>query len=537
MNLEERLRKKQYDLIWQEYCGFLDLSMSQYMDIQYRLMLEQLHLYSQCELGDHIMKGKKPTSVEEFRKATPLTNYQDYADFLLNKVESALPAKPTVWIETTWEGARNPIKVAPYTEGLLKNCSNCIVATMILMTSSARGEFSLRGGENILTGWAQLPYLTGLIPHLISSNCTMNFMPPTAEAEKMGFRERTKEGLQMGMQKGVDLFFGMSSIVAKIGESFSSGSGSSKGLSLFKNSAKMNHRLVKAWLRSKQEGIPIRPKDLWTLKGVAVAGPDSASLKSKIEQYWGVRPLEIFAGTESSCIGVETWAKDGLVFFPDVGFYEFIPRVEIDRSLENPAYQPNTYLIDELVPGNQYELVISNFKGGAFARYRTGEMFKCLSLHDKQTGIMLPHFAYVDRYPTIIDIAGFTRISEDTISEAIRMSNIDINDWLAVKQVTEDDKSFLHLFVEIGIEGMRVGLNPEIVREHLTIYFRHIDSDYKDLKRMLGIDPLKVTVIPRGTIGQFVDIFGRNIRRINPYHYDLVEIIKIAGDGARREVS
>lgn len=537
MILDEKLRKKQYDIIWQEYCGFIDLSLPRYMEIQNRLMLEQLELYANCDLGQHIMKGKKPASVTEFRKLVPLTTYEDYADVLLPKIDSALPSKPLVWIETTWEGAKNPIKVAPYSEGMVKNYNNAIMAIIILATSHNRGEVNLRGGENFLYGMAPLPYLTGLIPHLVANTFTVNFMPPTADAESMGFRERTKVGFQMGMRRGVDLFFGLSSIVAKMGETFASGSSSGGGIHIMQNSPRMNSRLLKAWLNSHHDKTPIRPKDVWSLKGLACTGTDTARLKPKIEEYWGVRPLELFGGTECGCIATETWKKDGLLFYPDVDFYEFIPKVEIDKNLDNPSYHPNTYLMDELVAGNQYELVISNFKGGAFARYRTGDMFRCISLHNKEEGICLPQFAYIDRYPTIIDIAGFTRISEETIGQAINISKLDIDDWFAVKDVTEDNRSCLHLYVEVGQEGMRSGLNQDIIAEHLSIYFRHIDSDYKDLKALLGMDPLKVTLIPRGTIGQFIDTFGRNIRRMNPSHYDLIEIQKIAGDVVRREVS
>ena len=42
MNLEEKLKKQQYKEIWQQYGGFLDLSMDGYMKIQRRLMEEQV---------------------------------------------------------------------------------------------------------------------------------------------------------------------------------------------------------------------------------------------------------------------------------------------------------------------------------------------------------------------------------------------------------------------------------------------------------------------------------------------------------------
>jgi len=534
MDLDQKLRKKQYDQIWEEYCGFLDLSLSQYMDIQNRLMLEQISIYSDCELGRRIMKGKKPSTVSEYRKEIPLTKYEDYADLLLSKVETALPVKPLLWIETTWEGAKNPIKVAPYSEGMIKNYSNSIIAIIILATSTTKGQFSLRGGENFLYGMAPLPYLTGLIPHLVSEQFPVKFLPPIDQAEKLGFRERSKLGFNMGLQKGVDLFFGLSSVVAKMGDTFVSGS-SSNGFNLLKNTPAMNKRLIKAWIKSKQEGVPIRPKDVWSLKGLACTGPDSVGLKNKIEEDWGIRPLELFGGTECGCVATETWAKSGLVFYPDVDFYEFIPKYELDKNMENPDYMPNTYLMNELLPDHDYELVVSNFKGGAFMRYRTGDIFRCISLKNQANGIDLPHFAYIDRYPTIIDIAGFTRITEDTIQEAILTSKLDIDQWFAVKD-RDSKRSFVHLYVEIGQAGMRQGLTQDLISEHLSIYFRHIDSDFRDLKALLGIDPLKITMLPRGSISKFSEEFGRSIRKMNPSHFDIIEILKIAGGGSRKEV-
>ncbi len=45
----------------------------------------------------------------------PLTDYEDYADILLRKDGDSLPGNPVIWIQTTWEGGKHPIKVAPYT--------------------------------------------------------------------------------------------------------------------------------------------------------------------------------------------------------------------------------------------------------------------------------------------------------------------------------------------------------------------------------------------------------------------------------------
>ena len=46
MSLSEQLQKQQYQEIWNQYCGFLDLNMEEYMNIQKRLMEEQISLWS-----------------------------------------------------------------------------------------------------------------------------------------------------------------------------------------------------------------------------------------------------------------------------------------------------------------------------------------------------------------------------------------------------------------------------------------------------------------------------------------------------------
>lgn len=528
MNLDQLLKDKQYARIWQEYCGFLDFSMDEYMDIQNRLMLEQIELYSKCELGRRIMKGVKPSSIDEYRQMVPLTRYEDYADLLLSHVESILPAKPLLWIETTWEGAKNPIKVAPYTESMVKCHKSSFITCLLLATSSQKGQFGLRGGENFLYGMAPLPYLTGLAPLIMQDEIAVNWLPPEKEAVSLGFSERNKLGFKLGMQQGVDLFFGLSSVIAKIGDQFTTGGSAGNMINPLNNSLKMNYRMLKAWTNSKEEKTPIRPKDIWNLKGLICAGTDSAIYKAKIERDWGIRPLEIFGGTETTCMASETWSKHGLVFFPDVCFYEFIPWPELEKNLDDPNYVPRTYLMDELQEGMKYELVISNLKGGAFARYRVGDIFKCISLYNEQDDLHLPQFEYLDREPGLIDIAGFTRISEATISEALTLSKLDIHDWCALKQFDDNNRAFMHLYVEVSPEGIHYGLTREIITEHLAIYFRYIDSDYKDLKSLLGIEPLQITIIPTGTIDRYTEVFGKRPRRMNPSHFEMLELMKIA---------
>ena len=50
-------------------------------------------------------------------------------------------------------------------------------------------------------------------------------------------------------------------------------------------------------------------------------------------------------------------------------------------------------------------------KVARLARYRCGDMYRCVGLENREDETRIPRFEYVDRVPWIIDIAGFTRIS------------------------------------------------------------------------------------------------------------------------------
>ena len=534
MNFEEKLKKQQFDLLWQEYCGFLDLDLPSYMEIQKRLMLEQIQMWCNCELGRRILPGLPPHTIDEFRARVPLTDYADYADVLLQKRGDMLPDDPVIWIQTTWESGKHPVKLAPYTKSMLDVYKNNVISCLVLSTSNERGKFNVGHNDKMLYGLAPLPYATGILPLILGDEMSMEFLPPVKVAEKMSFSQRNKLGFKLGFQKGIDIFFGLSSVAYYISSSFgdmisskgASGAAHDGGHSL-RFSPKMIYRYLSARYHSKKNGTPIMPKDVFRLKGFVCAGTDSSHYKRALEEFWGVRPLEIMAGTEPTCIGCESWEKNGLYLFPDACFYEFIPENEMLRNFTDPSYKPKTYLMDELVPNQNYELVISVFKGGAFMRYRVGDVYRCLGMGSQSSGIRLPRFAYVDRVPTVIDTGGFTRITEASIEEVIRLSKLGIAEWFALKEYNEEGRPYLHMYVEMSQEAVESSaLSRQVLEEHLSVYFTYFDSDYHDLKRLLGIDPLKITFLKSGTVAAYRKATGHTIRRINPSSYDMLELLR-----------
>jgi hypothetical protein len=71
----ELLRMRDKSKIWQKYCGFLDFTASEFLEIQEHLLLEQLKAVSASPLSRIIMQGKQPGTIDEFRQQVPLTTY------------------------------------------------------------------------------------------------------------------------------------------------------------------------------------------------------------------------------------------------------------------------------------------------------------------------------------------------------------------------------------------------------------------------------------------------------------------------------
>lgn len=525
MKFEEKLRRETPEMIWQEYCGFLDLSIEEYIKIQNSLLMEQINLLSKCRLGNYLLHGKVPRSVDEFRQMVPLTTYEDYADTLLMRRSEELPSEPLVWLETTWEGGNYPKKVAPYSKEMLDTYTHNLLAAMLLSTSQRRGNFRVRPYSKVLYTLAPMPYATGLFPELMKGEVDLCFMPPVKEALSMSFSEQMARGFELAVKHDMNQFFGMSSILYYISKNLLNGTGTGEGLGkLYGISPVMLFRLLRARYRSRRDKVPMLPKDIFKLDAFVCVGNDSTLYKPELERCWGIKPMEIAGGTEPTLIGTETWSRDGMVLYPDACFYEFIPEKEMRRSLDEPGYSPRTYLMNELNANQLYELVITVLKGGSFVRYRIGDVYRCLRVTNPQDKLDIPQFEFVDRTPDVIDIGGFTRITTKEISKVIEMSRLPIKQWCALKEYNSDKQAFLQMFVELQENSLGAqAAAAEIIKEHLSVYFRHYDQDYVSLKKLIQMDPLKVTVVRNGSFRAFEELRGYHLRSINPPASDVVD--------------
>lgn len=500
--------------VWEKYCGFLDLSLEQFMHIQERLLMEQMDLFATCELGRKIIGKKIPTSLKEFRRTVPLTEYEDYEPYLSERRGDVLPELPYLWAHTS--GRSGKYKWVPYTKPAYVKLGERMLAATILGTARERGEIRLEEGDVLVYNLPARPYASAVGLMSMAELFRFHFVPPLEETEHMTFHERVEKSFQTALVTGIDVLGSMTAVLVKIGERFAEGAGGAR-LSSHLLHPKALLRLARAFLRSKLAGRPLLPKDVWSVKGVGCAGTDTSLYKDKIIECWGVEPFEQYASTETmGTAAVQAWNKRGLFFFPDVVFWEFIPEKEWSRNRKDPSYQPRTVLLNEVEPGQRYEVVITSFDGGPFLRYQMHDLVRFLSLRDEEADIDLPSMVCAGRSDGLIDLAGFTGLmDEPLVWRAIHDTGIAYTDWTIRKEEIKEG-AFLHLYIEL-----KDHVAAEVVHQSAHENLKALNPFYADLESMLEVQPLEVTLLSPGTFQAYFlekQAAGADLAHLKPPH-------------------
>jgi hypothetical protein len=489
------------DEIWMKHCGFIDLSLDKYMEIQERLLTEQIDLLYASKLGREILHEKKPKNSAEFRSQIPLTTYEDYAHYLDHKNEDVLPVKPDSWARTSGRSSEKGHKWVPYTKKMYDLLGDAAIGAMIMSSCSGKGDVNLQLNEKLLLSVAPPPYVSGLIAYSTRDQLDVRFFPSLEEGEKMEFAERVATGFNMAMKEGLDYFYGVASILARMGERFEESSGGTKP-SLQMLNPLILWRLLRAVFKTKIQNRKLLPKDIWNLKGIMAGGTDTAIYKDKIEYYWGQKPLEGYGVTEGGNMACQGWNYNGMMFFPDRDFLEFIPFDEHLKSNEDPAYQPKTVLFNELEVG---------------VYYRVGDLFEVISIGDEELGSELPQVQYYSRISDVIDLAGVVKLTEKDIWRAIEESQIPYHDWV-VRKETSDGATYLHLYIELkGSINTTIEDAKGLISQNLKTQVQ----DYLGFEEIIGQDPLVLTILPVGAFDAYMKAqqeAGADLAHVKPPH-------------------
>jgi len=500
------LRQGRKEELWQICCGFIDLSLEQFMAVQKRLLLEQIDLLQNCELGRKIMGGAMPETVEEFREMMPLTTYADYLPELEERREEVLPAKPAEWVHTIGKPGEYNVKRVPTSEGFLDEFEKVAGGVALFASCNPKGDFLAQEHLKALNTVGSKYYGSGMVGYMMQRALGFDFLPSNNEGA--AFQERIKIGFKEALSQGLDSCGGLPSIMVYVGEMFKQGIMKVETRFLLSH-PKACARLITGLVKSKLAHRPMLPKDLWSLKAIIGGGTDSAIFNKGVEELWGRRPLEIYAGTEGGIYATQTWDYGGMTFIPNLNFFEFIPEREWFKWQLDHSYQPKTILLDEVKAGENYEIVITNLHGGIMIRYRIGDMVRITSLRNDKLNIDIPQMVFEKRADELIIIFGFGHITEKLVWQAIENTGIPYVDWTARKEVI-DNKPALHIYLELGDgyiaseQGVTAAVYDELEKLDSVYHFNLHKFAYGDAMRFLGLKPVKVTLLPQGAFSSFI---------------------------------
>lgn len=519
------------DLIWRKYCGFLDLSPEDFSEIQEQLLLEQIDLIHASPLGRRLLRGTVPHSVAEFRANVPLTSYAEYVPFLSPGQDDSLDEKPIVWAQTT--GAQADFKWAPYTRRGFERVLDNLMAGFILATASHPGDVNVWQGDTILFNTPERPYFSGLLAFAMEDRFGFQGVLDPATSEQLDFKDRIRLGFKEALGCKIRIIVSMTSVLTKVGTDFSEqAKNSDRKLDRKQITPRVLFRLLKAGIKSKLLNRQILPKDLWPATAIIGWGMDTRFFRDKVMHYWGRSPYELYGCTEGGVMAMQSWKKEGLIFNPYANFYEFIPLEENLKNRGDERDQPETILLNEVEPGQIYELVITNFYGMAFTRYRVGHLVQFLPKNDDALENALPQFAFIGRADDRIDLAGFTRIDEKSIWDSLNQTDFQVEAW-TVRKEFEGDIPVLHVYIEL-----KQTQSQETVIKQLDQKLKELDPFYSDLESMLDIKPLRATVLNPGSFDRFYEnrrqagfeLGRRAPARMNATDEDIADLLKASNE-------
>jgi phenylacetate-coenzyme A ligase PaaK-like adenylate-forming protein len=252
-------------------------------------------------------------------------------------------------------------------------------------------------------------------------------------------------------------------------------------------------------------GRPMLPRDIWNVSGIMSGGTDSAVLKEKVKELWGRYPLDTYTCTEGCVIATQTWDYDTMTFIPNLNFLEFIHEDECYKEQFNAGYRPKTVLLNEVRPDELYEIVLTNFHGGALVRYRIGDMVRIAGLRNEKLNINLPQMTFERRTDDLIDLGGYVRLTERTVWQALENSGIPYEDWTVRKEAGEKPLAYIYLELKDGYAETEEKIGAMVYGEIKKLDKRiNSSSIYNTLENILGTTPVKVRLLPPGSFPNYV---------------------------------
>ncbi len=500
------------DELWQRYCGFLDLSVGEFMEIQNELLMDQIERVWQSSLGRKIMGNSKPLSVQDFQRAVPITTYEDYEPELSERREETLAEKPVLWCHSSGRGGT--FKWIPWTLEFIEKSTINFIGSLILATARKKGEVNIRPGVRLLGTFPPPPYASGSIVQALEERFSCRRIPPSDAVKDLEFQEKVRKGFEIALNEGVDIALSISSVLVRMGEEMADAARARKrSLPTLKYRAIL--RILRGILRSRRERRTMLPKDLWSPKGIIAGGLDTQIYKKDIAHYWGMEPLDFYVSAELLFLAMQGWNKKAMTFAPNAAFLEFVPLAEVPEKRYERKSPPKTLLLSELEEGKMYEVRATQLYGMPLLRYRMKDVIKVVASRDDETGTSLPQFVIQRKVGETIDLAGLASLDEKTLWQAISQTGVKYADWTACKEY-DGNKSFVRVLIELKEERNASDLEAAIHSALLSV-----DVDYRDIREYLSLQPIRVTKLLPGTFARYMEerrAEGADLAMLKPAH-------------------
>ena len=113
-------------------------------------------------------------------------------------------------------------------------------------------------------------------------------------------------------------------------------------------------------------------------------------------------------------------------------------------------------------------------------------------------------------------------MDEKTVWQAIANTGISYEDW-SIRKELEESKPVVRLYIELKGEIEAEQLESRVHQELVSI-----DPYYADLENMLGIRPLRVTLLPAGSFQRYYEqkkMSGADLAHLKPPHMNASDAI------------
>ena len=259
----------------------------------------------------------------------------------------------------------------------------------------------------------------------------------------------------------------------------------------------LNHKKIDAaWIMASTLVNHIMPNvhEPVHLKGLMLLDDLVArAYKKEITEFTGVSPKTSYASTETPACSIPSIQYPlGFIFDPRRGVFEFSPLEKDEKSNHRVLGLENVQV------GEKYRLYFTDLIG-ELTRYDTTISFKCIAKGDDLLFSDFPIFEYHSRLDKAISISNYTRITENELITTFKNAGVQFMDFTA-KVERESGYEYLHLYVELLAKKSPKEVETAI---HQQLYTN--DGDYKMLADFFDYVPIRVNLLPKGTIAKFLE--------------------------------